>query len=127
MWWLKREKYLKDKFKWSDERSKHQAFYQSSQWVKTKTLKKAEHPLCECCLKGCSHLYPNPEKREILTPTYAIDHIIPMSVDYSLRLDYNNLQSLCEICHNKKTSTVDRLLKIERRIEDQMNNLNSFD
>ncbi|MCC2248845.1 HNH endonuclease [Virgibacillus sp. AGTR] len=31
------------------------------------------------------------------------DHIIPTKVSWDLRLDINNVQSLCFECHNKKT------------------------
>lgn len=32
------------------------------------------------------------------------DHIIPVTIDWSLRLDPNNMQPLCHDCHNKKTA-----------------------
>src|SRR5690625_3448050 len=40
------------------------------------------------------------------TPVLAdvADHIIPITVDWSLRLDSNNIQPLCHDCHNKKTA-----------------------
>ncbi|MDT2783617.1 HNH endonuclease [Enterococcus asini] len=31
------------------------------------------------------------------------DHIIPVRVDWSLRLDKDNIQPLCESCHAVKT------------------------
>ena len=32
-----------------------------------------------------------------------VDHIVPLEIDYSLRLRYDNLQVLCNPCHNIKT------------------------
>ena len=33
----------------------------------------------------------------------VVDHIIPIRVDWSKRLEPINLQTLCHACHNKKT------------------------
>jgi len=33
----------------------------------------------------------------------VVDHIIPTKIDWSKRLDENNLQPLCNKCHNQKT------------------------
>ncbi|WP_257143356.1 HNH endonuclease [Bacillus cereus] len=33
----------------------------------------------------------------------VVDHIIPLLVDWSRRLEPNNLQTLCHACHNQKT------------------------
>ncbi|MRB19217.1 HNH endonuclease, partial [Bacillus thuringiensis] len=33
-----------------------------------------------------------------------VDHIIPLKVDPSLKLKLENLQSLCNPCHNRKTA-----------------------
>jgi 5-methylcytosine-specific restriction protein A len=34
----------------------------------------------------------------------VVDHIIPIEVDWSKRLDKSNLQPLCHSCHAKKTA-----------------------
>lgn len=41
-----------------------------------------------------------------LKPVVAdvVHHIIPVTVDWSLRLDYSNCQPLCHDCHNKQTA-----------------------
>lgn len=39
-----------------------------------------------------------------LVPADVVDHIIPVTVDWSKRLDHNNCQPLCHDCHNKKTA-----------------------
>ncbi|PFK07818.1 HNH endonuclease, partial [Bacillus cereus] len=33
----------------------------------------------------------------------VVDHIIPIRVDWSKRLEPMNLQTLCHACHNKNT------------------------
>lgn len=53
----------------------------------------AEHPLCQHC-----------EKRGMTTPATEVDHIIEFGgIDDPLRLDPDNLQSLCRRCHAIKT------------------------
>lgn len=39
-----------------------------------------------------------------LTPAEEVDHIIPIRVDWSLRLTISNCQPLCHACHRKKTA-----------------------
>lgn len=48
--------------------------------------------LCQECLK---------QNRP--TPATEVDHKIPINVDPDLRLDLDNLQSLCSECHKRKT------------------------
>jgi len=51
-----------------------------------------ENPLCaECLASG------------IITPALVVDHIEPHKGDYDKFWNENNMQSLCETCHNKKT------------------------
>jgi len=66
------------------------SFYNSTQWRKVrKQILKRDGGICNRC-GGVS-------KRMI------VDHIIPLEIDYSLRLRYDNLQTLCNPCHNIKT------------------------
>ena len=71
--------------------------YSSERWRKLRAWKFASNPICEEC-----------EKAGLATPTEDIHHIISfMSVtDPIVRLrlayDYDNLQSLCKKCHQKK-------------------------
>jgi 5-methylcytosine-specific restriction protein A len=57
--------------------------------------------VCQMCLK----MKPNP----IYTPAQHVDHITPFNgKDDPLRLDLDNLQSLCQSCHNRKTILEDK-------------------
>ena len=58
-------------------------------------------------------------------PAYHVDHKIPLAKDYTLRLDYNNLQSLCHSCHSKKTKREGYDKKM-REIEGYMDTLTEF-
>lgn len=67
-------------------------FYSNARWQKLRDRKLKNDPLCEHCLP------------DVVTPATEVDHIIPVEVDWSRRLDWNNLQSLCHSCHMKKTA-----------------------
>ncbi|MEC2504384.1 HNH endonuclease, partial [Bacillus cereus] len=41
--------------------------------------------------------------KDIIKIGDVVDHIIPIRVDWSKRLEPSNLQTLCHACHNKKT------------------------
>ena len=51
------------------------------------------HHLCVHCLK-----------KNRIKKADMVDHIIPIKVNWSLRLSLNNLQPLCNQCHNIKTA-----------------------
>jgi 5-methylcytosine-specific restriction protein A len=117
MWWLKSKK----KEVITDDRQRFRLFYLSTDWQKLRLFKLANNPLCEQC-----------EREGRITPARAVDHVIPLAVDWSLRLDYDNLQSLCDYtspfdCHGKKTKTVDYYLKRDKAIDDNMDELNEFE
>lgn len=71
--------------------SKSSRFYSSGRWKKLRDSYLRRNPLCEHCLPG------------VTTIATEVDHVIPIKIDWSLRLDWNNLQSLCHSCHTKKT------------------------
>lgn len=80
------DKYRRDK--------KSNAFYQSKMWkVKRLEALNKTHGLCLHCMN---------EKR--IKRAEMIDHIIPIKVDWSLRLMITNLQPLCNVHHNAKTA-----------------------
>ena len=61
-------------------------------WRRLRRIKLSNNPLCELCLS-----------KDIVVQASQVDHIIPVSQQPELRLVYDNLQSLCETCHSKKT------------------------
>jgi len=50
-------------------------------------------PFCRACAR-----------RGLRTPATRVDHIKPHRGDWALFTDPDNLQSLCESCHNRKTN-----------------------
>ena len=73
------------------ERPDYHKFYGSNQWKKIRAMHIAEHPLCEECLK-----------HGFLVPARIVDHIHEIK-DGGSMTDFDNLQSLCQACHSKKT------------------------
>ena len=67
-------------------------FYQSTQWRKVRSLKLQQNPTCEEC-----------ERNGRLTPAQMVDHITPINKGGAM-LDMENLQSLCNACHNRKSA-----------------------
>ena len=65
-------------------------------WKKLRAYHLASHPLCVMCA-GLSYV----------KMAGIVDHIIPHKGDNKLRLDPNNLQSLCKMHHDHKTATED--------------------
>ncbi|WP_432702679.1 HNH endonuclease [Lysinibacillus sphaericus] len=81
-----------DKYHRSD-RSKQ--FYHSAAWKRARDLIRIrDNGLCIECLN---------QKR--ITVGTIVDHIIPIKQNWNKRLDEDNLQLLCQSCHNKKTGT----------------------
>lgn len=71
------------------------SFYHSKEWkAKRKQALRQDEYLCQRCLKEFG----------IITIATLVDHIVPSKVDWELRLDINNLQSLCDECHAIKTA-----------------------
>ena len=59
-------------------------------WRKLRTWYAARNPLCVRCLE-----------RDVIKPMDIVDHILPLS-DGGAQLDQDNLQSLCNRCHQIK-------------------------
>ena len=86
------DKHTKDAHEYDKYRGSSTERGYSSRWRRYRILFIREHPLCrECQAEGK------------LTPTFAIDHIIPHRGDYELFWDEDNHQPLCEHHHNSKT------------------------
>lgn len=80
---------------------KYKAFYNSPEWKKLRKIKFIDaNGLCEQCLK---------EGKVILGK--EVHHKIPIDVDWSKRLDYDNLILLCSDCHNKIHERISPLQK----------------
>lgn len=66
--------------------------YGNTVWRRLRRIKLNANPLCELCLS-----------KGVVVQASQADHIIPVSLRPELKLVYENLQSLCETCHSKKT------------------------
>lgn len=80
-----------DKYR-RDQKSK--SFYDSVEWRKVRQVVLIrDNYLCQDCLDNNK-----------ITPYDVVDHIIPIRVDWSLRLELTNLRPLCYSCHAIKTA-----------------------
>lgn len=72
----------------------HAAFYRSAEWIRARESVMEQYAgLCAEC-----------SKLDLITNADVVDHIVPLTLDFSKRLEYSNLQPLCHSCHNKKTA-----------------------
>jgi 5-methylcytosine-specific restriction protein A len=69
-----------------------QTFYESGAWRKLRQMKLRESPFCELCRTGGT-----------LVKATVVDHIIPIKQG-GAPLDLENLQSLCNSCHSRKST-----------------------
>ena len=78
--------------RYNDERQRNNPeyvrFYKSKEWLKARNTVLLENDFL-CCKCG--------------RQAALVDHIIPTKVDWTKRLDKENLQPLCIQCHNQKT------------------------
>lgn len=76
-------KYIRDKHSTS--------FYKSKEWKQTRQLVlMRDNYLCQSCLK-----------QDRVVPAVMVHHIVELKQDWNKRLDLNNLESMCNSCHNK--------------------------
>lgn len=83
---------------WQPERKQQEGrqhsnskFYQSSRWRRVRASYIMRNPLCvECQRKG------------LVVPARVVDHITPINKGGAPYLE-ENLQSLCDRCHNSKS------------------------
>lgn len=68
-----------------------EALYHSSQWRKTSLLYREHNPFCEKCLTNGKHTFGT-----------SVDHIKSLKLGGD-PFDWDNLETLCAKCHNKKT------------------------
>ena len=83
-----------------NKRTKEQkAFYSTAQWRRMRIAYLSENPYCVFC-----------ERNDETKLADTVDHVIPISVNWDLRFDWDNLRSLCKECHdNMMQLTRDKL------------------
>ena len=93
------DEHIKDKDKasrsmsdrqYNNERPERHQFYHTKAWKQLRKRKVAMTPYCERC-----------RKNGVLRPVEIVHHIIEIEEDWDLRLDINNLESVCRRCHNE--------------------------
>jgi 5-methylcytosine-specific restriction enzyme A len=92
----RRERSRKNDKEYDKHKRNQQAkvFYHSREWERLRQAALArDHYLCQHCLRD-----------NRITRAVIVDHIVPISVDWSKRLSLDNTQSLCHPCHNRKTA-----------------------
>lgn len=86
------EKYFLTKEKYKEARDD---FYKSLEWKRLRyEVLRESRGYCSICGRDVRH-----------GAILHVDHIIPLSKDWTLRLDKNNLQVLCEDCNMGKLNT----------------------
>lgn len=67
-------------------------FYHSSDWqaVRQAVLER-DHYLCQVCMR-----------RGVVKQATTVHHLIPLRADYAKRLDMDNLETICQACHNQE-------------------------
>lgn len=87
------------------EREKdNSSFYNSWPWRKFSKRYKQSNPICVEC-----------EKNGLIVPVKVVDHIVPINAGGE-RLSEDNCQSLCESCHNRKSSNESRGYGVKSRL-----------
>ncbi len=77
----------------SYDRNQYTKLYNGRQWRKMSIAYRKQNPLCEMECKS----------NGLLKPAKVVDHIKPHRGDLKLFYDWNNLQSACHRCHNRKS------------------------
>lgn len=80
------------------------AFYNSQQWRRFRAGWLREFPLCGMRALGPSAEHSRCHELGLATPAAQVDHIEPVREGGNL-FDRENLQSLCESCHSRKSMT----------------------
>lgn len=78
---------------YNEKRNADKRFYSRIAWLKLRALKLATDPLCEHC-----------HKRGELTVAEHVHHVEEVRSRPDLALVMENLESLCESCHNAETA-----------------------
>lgn len=70
--------------------AQHKEFYSSWAWTQLSLRKRTADPLCECCLEDGK-----------VTPASEVHHVVGVDESESLRMQWDNLMSVCSECHDK--------------------------
>ena len=76
--------------------------YTTQRWQRLRLAKLRDHPLCETCLE-----------QGRLEVAVAVDHIVAVKAGGDPYPALDQLRSLCERCHNRKSRHVEQLGKKE--------------
>ncbi len=77
------------------KKSKANSFRKTNKWTeKSKSIRKRDKYLCKVCLSGKYDTNYKYTYKEL-----EVHHIVPIEEDYSMRLDSNNLITLCRMHH----------------------------
>lgn len=79
----------------SPQNKKYADFYQSGEWKRLRQYKLSINPMCEACKRN-GNQYTN------LATIVHHNHEIRTVLGWKERLDINNLESICQECHNKE-------------------------
>jgi 5-methylcytosine-specific restriction endonuclease McrA len=79
-----------------ERENNNDAFYNSWAWRKVRKSFLSKNPLCKHC-----------DEKGITEVATVVDHILPINRGGD-KLNEDNFQSLCESCHNKKSSSESR-------------------
>lgn len=71
----------------------HQRLYNTARWKQLRRRQLAYQPWCADCLTEGYYVQAT-----------DVDHVKPHKGDERLFYDANNLQSLCHVCHSRKTA-----------------------
>ena len=85
------------KHNWQDDRQRGGRIERGydNDWLKLRAAKLAADPLCEFCLAM---------RPEVVTVATQVHHVIPFRAQADpMRLDWDNLRSVCVACHAKQT------------------------
>lgn len=86
---------------------KHKDFYNSVAW---KALRNYKFGMADGLCENC-------KKKGIVRAAREIHHIVPIEIDYSKRLEYENLIALCKDCHDSFHGRESQLQKFLREWE----------
>ena len=91
------EKSLEDKRRMYKQNSVAAKFRATNKWAeKSRAIKKRDLYICQCCKMG---IQMNGYSKQYNTEELEVHHIVPIIEDYDLRLDDDNLITVCRYHH----------------------------